>query len=47
LTDENGLAKIAISGKGLWFVRTHFIRPHSEKTDFDWESFWASITFRI
>lgn len=47
LTDENGLAKIAISGKGLWFVRTHFIRPHSNKSKFDWESFWASITFRI
>lgn len=47
LTDENGLAKIAISGKGLWFIRTHFIRPHSEKNDFDWESFWASITFQI
>ena len=47
LTDENGLAKIAISGEGLWFIRTHFIRPHSEKNEFDWESFWASITFRI
>lgn len=47
LTDENGLAKIAISGKGLWFVRTHFIRPHSNKSKFDWESFWASITFRV
>lgn len=47
LTDENGLAKIAISGKGLWFFRTHFIRPHSNKSKFDWESFWASITFRI
>ncbi len=47
LTNENGLAKIAISGKGLWFVRTHFIRPDSNKSKFDWESFWASITFRV
>lgn len=47
LTNENGLAKIAISGEGLWFIRTHFIRPHSEKNEFDWESFWASITFRL
>ena len=47
LTDENGLAKISISGAGLWFVRTHFIRPHFGKNEFDWESFWASVTFRI
>lgn len=47
LTDENGLAKIAISCESLWFVRSHYIRPHSEKNDFDWESFWASITFQI
>ena len=47
LTDENGLAKISVSGAGLWFVRTHFIRPHFDKDEFDWESFWASVTFRI
>ena len=46
-TDENGDAKIAIPGKGLWFIRTHFIRPHLNKDEFDWESFWATITFRI
>ena len=47
LTDKNGAAKIAISAKGLWFVRTHFIRLHSDKTNFDWESFWASFTFQV
>ena len=46
-TDEDGLATVEISGKGLWFVRTHFIRPHTDANNFDWESFWASITFRI
>jgi len=46
-TDENGLATVEISGAGLWFVRTHFIRPHSDLDNFDWESFWASLTFRI
>jgi len=46
-TDENGLAAVEISGKGLWFVRTHFIRPHADANNFDWESFWASLTFRI
>jgi len=46
-TDENGLAAVEISGAGLWFVRTHFIRPHADANNFDWESFWASLTFRI
>lgn len=47
LTDENGSAAVEISGAGLWFVRAHFIRPHADADNFDWESFWASITFRI
>ena len=46
-TDEHGSAELEISGSGLWFARTHFIRPHSDKTDFEWESFWASTTVRI
>lgn len=47
-TDEAGLATVEISGMGLWFVRTHFIRPHRDDAEnFDWESFWASLTFRI
>jgi len=46
-TDDDGFATVEISGKGLWFVRTHFIRPHTDANSFDWESFWASLTFRI
>lgn len=45
-TDENGLAEVEIQNAGHWFVRTHFIRPHLDKENFDWESFWASVTFR-
>ena len=46
-TDENGLAEIEIQNAGHWFIRTHFIRPHLNKENFDWESFWASVTFRV
>ncbi len=46
-TNENGLAELEISGGGLWFARTHFIRPYFDAAEFDWESFWASVTFRI
>lgn len=47
LTDENGMADVVIPESGHWFARTHLIRPHLDKENFDWESFWASVTFRI
>ena len=46
LTDENGRANVVIPESGHWFARTHFIRPHTDQENFDWESFWASITSR-
>lgn len=46
LTDENGLAQIRIENAGHSFVRAHFIRPHLDEENFDWESFWASVTFQ-
>jgi len=47
LSDADGLAELRIESGGHWFVRTHFIRPHWDAENFDWESFWASLTFRI
>lgn len=46
-TDRNGEAVLEIPSKGLCYVRTHFIRPHSADENFEWESFWASTTFEI
>lgn len=46
-TNGNGIAEVEIPRSGLWFIRTHFIRPHSDTENFEWESFWASVTFRI
>lgn len=46
-TNENGLAQIEVNDAGRWFIRTHFIRLHSDTENFDWESFWASITFQV
>lgn len=46
-TDQNGEAELEIPAKGLCYVRTHFIRPHSSDENFDWESFWASTTFEV
>jgi hypothetical protein len=47
LTDENGMTDVEISENGHWFARTHFIRPHLDRENFDWESFWASVSFQI
>lgn len=44
-TDENGFANIEITENANCFIRTHYIRQHSDKENFDWESFWSSITF--
>jgi len=55
VTDDNGVARMTLSQGGLWFFRTHVIRPLTSPraaTDdpdapkADWESFWASVTFR-
>ncbi len=46
-TDENGFAEIEITQNGHWFVRSHLIRKHSNAKSFEWESFWASVTFNI
>lgn len=46
-TDENGQAEIEITRPGHWFVRTHYIRKHADSANFEWESFWASVTFRV
>jgi len=47
ISDTNGAAEFEILDGGLWFVRTHFIRPHISNDEFKWESFWASMTFRV
>lgn len=45
--DAEGYAEIEIASRGWCFVRTHFIRRHSDAENFEWESFWASLTFKI
>lgn len=45
-TDAKGEALIPIAGPGLMTVRlTHMTRPKAE--EFEWESFWTSMTFRV
>jgi len=45
-TDEKGEATTTIEGPGLFTLRlVHMTRPATE--EFEWESFWASLTFRV
>lgn len=46
-TDRQGYATLEITRSDHWFVRAHYIRPHPDIAVADWESFWASITFRL
>jgi hypothetical protein len=54
-TDIDGAARFKLSRPGLWFFRTHTIHTIREQPAYappdapkaDWESFWASITFRV
>jgi hypothetical protein len=45
-TDSKGEALVPISQTGLTTIRlTHMIRPN--ETEYEWESFWTTLTFRI
>ena len=56
VTDANGLARMTFGSAGHWYFRTHLIRPLAvpraatpapDAPKADWESFWASVTFRV
>jgi len=45
-TDEQGYATIPLAHKGVWLLHTVEMVPSTTK-DFDWDSFWGSLTFEI
>lgn len=46
-TNERGIASIRLSQSGHWFAKAHLIRPRDGLADYEWESFWATYTFRV
>jgi uncharacterized GH25 family protein len=46
-TDNNGTCSFKLSRKGDWFIHSTHMIPCPDKTDSDWESFWASYSFGI
>ena len=45
-TDANGIAKVKLTSKGLWLIKSVEMIP-SKRPGIDWESFWASLTFQM
>ena len=44
--DAGGEALVPVSRAGLMTIRlTHMTRPNAP--DYEWESFWTSLTFRV
>lgn len=46
-TDAEGIAGVAISNPGRWYVRTIHMIERPEEPEFDWESYWATLTFEV
>jgi hypothetical protein len=46
ITDADGRASLSIDKPGTWMVSTVHMIPAPDDPDADWESFWASLTFR-
>ncbi len=46
-TGEDGRALFELPRAGVWMVRAVHMVEAEEGLDFDWESFWASLTFEI
>jgi len=44
-TDKNGEARVAIDRPGEWLITSEVMVPCPEKSEADWESWWASFTF--
>ncbi|MFH1418729.1 MAG: DUF4198 domain-containing protein [Planctomycetota bacterium] len=46
-TDADGIAEIELTREGHWFVKAHLIRQPPELGRTQWESFWATLSFRV
>ncbi len=46
-TNANGVARFRLKQKGLWQIRLVHLIPCSEWDNVDWQSYWASYTFKL
>ena len=46
-TDADGKAEVPLKTAGLWSLHCIYMRPYAGKNEADWESFFATVTFRV
>ena len=47
-TDESGRVNLELGSPGVWLIKAvHIIETPPDNKQADWESFWASLTFRL
>lgn len=46
-TDKNGRAELTLDRAGLWYVRLIHMVPSGGDPDYDWRSFFATLTFEV
>jgi len=46
-TDDAGKTAVPIATDGLWSLHCIHMRPYADKAEADWESFFATTTFRV
>ncbi len=46
-TDAQGKVRIPLDGPGVWLVKSVHMIPAPRELDAQWESFWASLVFRL
>ncbi len=46
-TDERGRAVFELPAPGVWVIRTVHMIEADGNQEFDWESFWATLTFEL
>jgi hypothetical protein len=46
-TDVDGIARIRVRSRGIWYVKFIHMEPAARDTTIDYESKWASLTFAV
>lgn len=45
--NANGMVDIKIGNKGKWYLRTTYMQEVKNNPEYNWESFWATLTFEV
>ncbi len=46
-TDSDGVVGVKVTEKGKWYIETTYMVETPDKEEYDWHSFWATMTFEV